>query len=111
MNFLRLTPVLLSALLLVAHFSRADNLIMILVSLAVPAALLIKRPMAARAVQVGLLLGALEWVRTLMAIALRRHELGEPWLRMAIILGTVALVTALSALVFQTTNLKNRFSL
>lgn len=84
---------------------------MVVVSLAAPTVLLIKRPMVARAVQIALLLGALEWVRTLIAIALRRQEVGEPWLRMAVILGVVALVTALSALVFQMKSLKDRFSL
>ena len=44
-----------------------------------------------------LLLGAFEWLRTLAGILEMRRVLGQPWQRMAVILGAVALVTALSA--------------
>ncbi len=111
MNVLRLTPVLLGALLLAAHFSRADNLPLTLISLIAPVLLLVRRPWVVWAFQVALVVGALEWVRTLFAIAHTRQALGEPWLRMAVILGAVALVTASSALVFQTKALKTRYSI
>ena len=111
MNVVRLTPVFLSALLLAAHFSRADNLPMIVFSLIAPLLLLVRRPWVPRVFQVALLIGALECVRTLVAIALARHALGEPWMRMALILGVVALVTASSALVFQAKALKTRYSI
>ena len=110
MNVVRLSPALLSALLLAAHFSRADNFPLVLISLLAPLLLLLKRPWVARAFQVALVVGALEWVRSLLAIAHTRQALGEPWLRMAVILGVVALVTASSALVFQTKALKTRYS-
>ena len=111
MNAVRLIPVFLSSLLLAAHFSRADNFFLILISLIAPLILLVKKTWAARAMQTVLVLGALEWVRTLVAIARERQALGEPWLRMAVILGAVALVTALSALVFQTQALRTRYSI
>ena len=111
MNVLRLTPVFLSALVLAAHFSRGDNLPMIVFSLIAPLLLLVRRPWVARAFQIALVLGALEWIRTVIAIGIARQALGEPWLRMAVILGAVALVTALSALVFQTKALKIRYSI
>jgi len=111
MILIRLTPVLLSALLLAAHFSRADNLLVVVFSLMAPLLLLVRKPWVARAFQVVLLLGALEWVRTLVAIAAARQALGAPWLRMALILGAVALLTASSALVFGSKALKARYSL
>jgi hypothetical protein len=111
MNVLRLAPVFCSALLLAAHFSRADNLAMIVFSLIAPAILLVRRPWVARAVQVALVVGALEWVRTAIAIGSARQALGEPWLRMAVILGVVALLTACSALVFRTKALRSRYSM
>ena len=111
MDVLRLMPVFLSALVLAAHFSRADNLPMIVFSLIVPTLLLVRRPWVARAFQVLLVVGALEWVRALIAIAIQRQTLGEPWSRMAVILGAVALLTALSALVFQTKALRSRYSI
>lgn len=111
MNIVRLIPVILSALLMAAHFSRADNFFLILLSLIAPFILLVRKPWAARAMQIALLLGALEWVRTLVVIARARLAVGEPWLRMAVILGVVALVTAGSALVFQTKALKTRYAI
>ena len=111
MNVVRLTPVFLSALLLAAHFSRADNLPMIVLSFIAPLLLLVRRPWIPRAFQVALVVGALEWVRTVVAIALARQALGEPWMRMAVILGVVALVTASSGVVFQTKALKTRYSI
>ncbi len=111
MTVLRLMPVFLSAVVLAAHFSRADNFPMIVFSLIAPAILLVRRPWIARAFQVVLVCGALEWVRTMIAIAAQRQATGEPWTRMAVILGVVALVTALSALVFQTKSLRARYSL
>lgn len=96
--FLRALPVVLSALVLAAHFYRARNLALVAVSLALPLLLLVGERWSARAVQAGLLLGALEWVRTLAFFASQRMELGRPWGRLAVILGIVAALTALSAL-------------
>lgn len=96
--FLRALPVFLSALVLVAHFYRARNLALVAVSLALPLLLLVGERWSARAVQAGLLLGALEWVRTLAFFASQRIEMGRPWGRLAVILGVVAALTALSAL-------------
>jgi hypothetical protein len=107
----RMVPVVLSALLMAAHFSRAGNTGMVAVSLAFPALLLIRRPWAARGVQVGLLLGAIEWFWTLSTLARQRIASGEPWLRLALILGTVALLTAASALVFRSEKLRRRYRL
>jgi hypothetical protein len=109
MNFLRLLPVVLSFVLLAAHFSRNDLAPLIIVSLAIPFLLLLRRPWIPRLFQVLLVFGALEWIRTLVMIALRRQEAGDDWMRMALILGAVALVTALSALVFRGAALKERY--
>ncbi len=110
MNFLRLTPVLMSALLMAAHFSRAGNLVFVIISLAAPFLLVLRYKWVALVFQVALVLAAMEWLRSLLAIAVRRQEMGEPWIRMAVILGAVALLTALSALVFWTKGMKERYS-
>jgi hypothetical protein len=66
------------------------------VAAATPLLLIAHGAWAARAVQIVLALGALEWVRTLARLVdLRRaHQL--PYLRLVVILGAVALVTAAS---------------
>jgi hypothetical protein len=111
MNVLRLLPVILAFGLLAAHFSRADMLPAVIVSLLTPFLLLIRKPWIARSVQILLLLGALEWIRSMFGYINVRKEIGEDWGRLAIILVTVALLTACSALVFRGKSLKKRYHL
>lgn len=108
--FVRLLPVLLSAVLLAAHFSRHDLTLLIPVALALPVLLLVRRPWVPRLVQAVLLLAALEWVRTGVVLGRARLEAGEPWVRMAVILGAVAVVTAVSALVFRIPAVRERYT-
>ncbi len=58
---------------------------------------LIPRPETRLAHRLLLLAGACEWIRTSVALAGVRIQLGEPWTRMVVILGAVALFTAMSA--------------
>ncbi len=95
---LRAIPVVLSALVLAAHFFRSRQLPFVALSIALPFLLLVRKRWSAQAVQAGLVLGALEWVRTLAFFAGQRMEVGRPWGRLAVILGVVAALTALSAL-------------
>lgn len=111
MNVLRLLPVILAFGLLAAHFSRADMFPATLVSLATPLLLLIRRPWIARSIQVLLLLAAAEWIRSMLGYIQVRKDIGEDWGRLAIILGSVALLTACSALVFRGKSLKKRYHL
>jgi hypothetical protein len=108
---LRLAPVVLAALLLGAHFYRAGSLVLAALAIASLALLFVRRPWAARALQAGLVAGAIEWARTLATFAAERVSFGQPYARMALILGAVALVTALAALVFETRTLRSRYGL
>ena len=111
MNFVRLLPVILSFGLLAAHFSRANMLPLTVVSLIVPFLLLIKRAWVARGIQILLLLGALEWIRSMFGYIEIRKSIGDDWGRLAIILVTVAMLTACSGLVFRGKLLKKRYQL
>ncbi len=111
MNFLRLLPVFLSALLLGAHFLRAGTFVLVLITLAGPLILLIHRTWVARAVQIGLIAGGVEWARTLVQLVLARQIMGEPWTRLAFILGGVAILTTCSALVFRFSSLRMLYAL
>jgi hypothetical protein len=108
---LRLVPAALALLVLGAHFLRAGNFALVAVALAVVALLFARRPWAARAVQGALVLGALEWLRTLQLLALERRAAGAPYLRMTLILAGVALATALSLLTFRSRAVKEHFRL
>ncbi|MFH1570646.1 MAG: hypothetical protein ABIL09_21830 [Gemmatimonadota bacterium] len=108
---LLLLPVGLSAVLVGAHFLRAGLPAATALCVLVPWILLIRCRVAARLVQVGLVLAAAEWVRTLAGLAAARSAAGEPWGRMAAILGAVALFTLASAGVFQARLLRQRYRL
>jgi phosphate/sulfate permease len=103
--------VALSLLVLGAHFLRAGNPGLLLVVLVLLAFLAVPRHWAARTVQVALLLGALEWLRTLVQRAGERMTFGQPYARLVVILGAVAAVTALSALAFRAAAVRRRFRL
>jgi hypothetical protein len=111
MNIVRLLPIFLSAILLAAHFFRARMFLPLVVSLAFPFVLLVPRRWAARLVQVALMLGAFEWIRTTMMLVMARQAGERPWMRMAIILMSVATLTAASGLVFRLGALKKRYRL
>ncbi len=104
-------PVVLSLVILGAHFMRYGNLIGVFGSLVLIALLFVRRPWVARLMQVVLILGALEWVRTLYELAQVRAAHDQPFTRMIVILGVVAAVTFCSALLFQTPLLKKIYRL
>jgi hypothetical protein len=100
-SVLRTVPAVLASWILAAHFFRAGHTGLVVLCLALPVLLVARRAWATRLLQGLLLLGALEWVRTLAALARTRQAMGEPWERMAVILGGVAAFTALSALLLR----------
>jgi hypothetical protein len=108
---LQLVPVVLSLIVLGAHFMRAGNIALLAVVVVVLALLAARRPWVARMAQAVLLIGALEWCRTLLSLASERVANGQPALRLVIILGVVTLVTALSSLLFETATLRRRYRL
>ena len=110
MNFIRLLPVLVSILLLAAHFFRAGQVILVFVLLGLLPLLMVRKYWVPWVMQMVLLLGAAEWLRTLAFVAQMRIEYDRPWTRMAIILGAVALTTACSGLVFRGKALRKRYS-
>ena len=111
MIFVRLLPPAIAALVLAAHFHRAGNPIVAGLAAALVALLFVPRAWAARVVQLGLAAGALEWVLTLIRLVELRQATGQPYGRLAAILGGVAAFTAASALVFRNRQLRGRFGL
>ena len=110
MNFLRLLPVFISFMLLGAHFLRAGQTVIAYALLFLLLLLIIRKFWVPWVMQMILILGAAEWLRTLMSVAQMRIDFGMPWTRMAIILGAVALFTALASLVFGNKMLRERYS-
>jgi len=109
MLWLQLIPVILSLGVLAAHFSRHGQPILMGLSVALMGLLAVPHRWAARVLQLVLLMAAAEWVRTLVVLSRIRTEAGQDASRMVIILTAVALVTAASALVFQSRRARTRF--
>ena len=104
-------PVVLSLVILGAHFMRYGNFAGVFVFSGLIALLFVRRAWVARLMQVVLVLGALEWVRTLYELVQIRAALGQPFIRMTLILGVVVAVSFCSALLFQLPALKRIYRL
>jgi hypothetical protein len=95
---LAVATTVLSGLLIGAHFLRSGVLPLVALGLAFPLLLAVRRRWATVVVQLALLLAAAEWTRTLGAFYQVRRADGAPWVRMAVILGAVALIAVASAI-------------
>ena len=104
---LQLAPVVLSLIVLAAHFMRGGHLVIVVLILVLLGLLAVRQRWVPRLVQVALLLGAAEWLRTMAELVTWRARAGQPASRLVLILGTVALLTGLSALVFGSARLRN----
>ncbi len=96
---------------LAAHFVRARMLVAAALCVLMIALLAVPRAWVARVVQIALVIGALEWARTLAALLASRMAIGQPYLRMTAILVVVALLTLASAWVFRARPLRTRYRL
>lgn len=102
-------PIVLSFVVLGAHFMRSGNSVGVAGSAVLIALLVVRRPWAARVIQAALILGALEWLRTLYELMQVRVAQDQPFVRMIIILGIVAIVTFCAALLFQLPILRKHY--
>jgi len=108
---LAFTPIVLSLVVLGAHFLRYGYYPGVFISLALIGLLFLRRPWVARFFQLVLILGGIEWLRTGYALVQMRAAHGEPFTRMILILAVVAAFTMCSALLFQAPFLKSVYGL
>jgi hypothetical protein len=97
MRILRVVVVVLALLLLAAHFFRRGALPVALGCAAAPFLLRVESAWGRRVLQLVLVLGSVEWLRTLWIFTRARQTAGEPWFRLVLILGAVAAVTLVAA--------------
>jgi hypothetical protein len=107
---LAIVPAVLALLLLAAHFYRAGAMLLVPVCVALAVVGCVRRTWAKRVAQAALVLGSLEWIRTLFAFAADRVALGRPWGRLAVILGVVVAFTLLAAWLLQTERARRWYS-
>jgi hypothetical protein len=111
MTALLLTLPTLSLALLGAHFYRASLWpVVALCGLLLVLLWTQRRPWAATLLQWGLVLGAAEWLWTVLVLVQQRMAMGQAWQRLALILLAVTVFTAVSALVFRHPRLRQRFA-
>jgi hypothetical protein len=97
LRILRFMLPALALVLLAAHFFRGGLISLAAFSLGLVALLFVQRSWAHRALQAALALGALEWLRTAWSLAAQRAAAGEPYGRLLLILGAVAAITVVAA--------------
>jgi len=107
----RLIPIIFSCLLLAAHFFRAGLLPLTVLCVVVAFLPFYKTHWVPWFMQICLLLGTLEWIRVLIVFSSQRIESGQPWVRLVLILAAVALITLLSAFLFQNKALRAKYKL
>ena len=110
-NFMRILPIILCSLLMAAHLGRTNMFVLQIISLLIPFILIWKNKISARLVQIFLIVYGFEWIRMIVYYARIRADKGDDWLRLAIILGVVALLNFATALVFRSKSMKERYKL
>jgi len=98
-------------LLLGAHFFRAGLVPLTVACLALLGLLFVRSAWAVRTLQIAFMLGTLEWLRTAWVFASTRAVAGQPYGRLLMILGGVALLTALAAIVLKSKVARQHFRL
>ena len=95
--FVHLLPALLSWWLLAAHFLRWGQLVIAAVCVVAPLFFFWRSTWVRIVTQIAMFVGAGLWLLTASNIAIQRMQGGQPWIRMAMILGAVALFNVFAA--------------
>jgi hypothetical protein len=109
--FALLSVATIALLLLAAHFVHAGILPLAVLCILLVALLAVPRRWAARTLQVVLGIATIEWALTATLLAQQRAVHGEPFLRLLLILGSVTVFTAVSALLFEHPRLRRFYNL
>lgn len=97
---------IVSSILLAAHFSRVNQDGHALLALLFPLILLIKRKWVLKIFQIFLVAGSIIWVERMVHLRSMRITEGRPWVRLAVILGVVVILTLLSAFLLENKKLR-----
>lgn len=109
-TFAVLTLPTLSCLLLAAHYLRFGDHGMVVVCLALPGLFFLRQAWVRPVLQAAFAAGMVVWALTMAELIQFRQVVGLPWLRLGLILGSVAAVTGAGALLLETRILRERFS-
>jgi hypothetical protein len=108
-TLVRLIPLILSSLVLGAHFLRDGLVVLVVISLLAPFLLLVRRRWVLHFLQGCALVAALVWAQTAYALVQTRVEEGEPWTRMLLILGGVTVFTLWAGYLLRSESVRKRY--
>ena len=106
---LRISLLALAAILIAAHFLRTFTIVPMLLCLAVPFILFIKKRWSLRVVQTLTVIAAAIWLLTLGDIIQQRLFEGRSWVASGIILGAVAGYTLLTGWLLNSPVVKEKY--
>lgn len=106
---LQIVLIVISALLIAAHYLRQGEYLLVAGCLLFPLFLLVKRQWALVLVQVCAYIAAALWVHVAMQIIRERIAMGRPYRAVIVILGSVSLFTILSGILLNTKSAKERY--
>ncbi len=106
---LRVLFIILSAILLAAHFLRGGNLLLTVVCLLLPALFFVRRPWTLWLLQGAAYLGAVVWMVTLLQLVIERIALGRSFGVAVAILGTVMMFTIVSGVLLNSDVMVERY--
>jgi hypothetical protein len=105
--FILIIPVIISFLLLAAHFYRRGNLIFTIIAICIPFLLFLKNKYSIYIVQIFLFAGIIVWINTYVFLKNIYDKYNVSFSKAGLILSCVILLTALSILILNFKPLKN----
>ena len=105
-----LVPAIFSLILLAAHFSRQNLSVVGILVLGLIPMLFIRKKFTLWIVQIALVAGSIEWIRSTLAYIKIRKTMDDDWTRLAIILFSVALFTLISGLILSVKRVRKEYS-
>ncbi len=106
---IRVVLVSLSFLMLAAHFSRANNTYLMILSLLIPFLLFIKKRSALLLVQALCYIGSIAWLYSMYEYIQQRIAMDVAWDKLAIIISVIALFTAFTGFLLNSAIMKERY--
>jgi hypothetical protein len=99
----------IAALLLGAHFFRADNFLLLALCLATPLLFLYRKRWSLILLQLTAYGATASWLWTALELIELRQQAGRPWTAAALILGAVALFTLVAGLLMNSRCMRERY--
>lgn len=106
---MRRIPFVIAMIILAAHFLRTGALTLTLLCLLFPFLLFIKRSWVITATSLFAYIGGIIWLFVTYELYLARVASGQPWTRMIVILGTVAIFTFAAGMLLKTAAVRKHY--